>query len=144
MELPSSSSHVRSNSTPLPESEALLLTSGVDDPMIPSSVSMILPCGSSDLAMCGLSDALEGFLGPQDETDYHNHHHAGGATGDSSPTTEEDVAEDHPLSTLTPHHATTASSSTPPLTPSAVERRGRFTIWPVSLESPMGLPLMGV
>lgn len=132
--------HVRSNSSPTPLSEPWA------EDIVPSSISLITPCGGDPT--CGFSEALEGIF-PL-ETDYEAQDRA--FIFEQPPT----------VSTLTPNKSSsqnlcpapeesagvveTANLQTSPQnTPTNYQKRGRFLVWPVNVEPPqLSLPFFGL
>lgn len=142
MESISRPGHNRSKSSPVPSSKPW------GEELITSSASMILPCGSSG-SMCGFGEVLDGMMSSH-EDDFH-----------VEDTTEYETNMPPPESTITPNKTssdglcqqTEASptqgqekSAAPPVSPQGCQKRGRFLIWPVTMEPPtmVGLPFFGM
>eukprot|EP00977_Amphora_coffeiformis_P027787 scaffold34645_cov201-Amphora_coffeaeformis.AAC.2 len=134
--------HCRSKSSPVPISEPW-------GQSISSSPSMVLPCSSDSL--CGLGEAIEGMVSSQEDEDGAFHHveeaiqyEANTPTLESLPITPVKNSSDS-LCQPQANDETCASTEdvSPPHTPpGGYQKRGRFLIWPVTMDPPaMGIPL---
>ena len=149
--------HARSKSSPVPEAEPW-------GEYISPSPSMIMPC-PSDLssmcgAQCGLGEALEGFTVMVEDFE------GGGSSSRSS--TNQETTTPTTLGTVTPTKNNSSDSlyqqaqqqqqrdeESPlptlvappsPTTPEGgYQKRGRFLVWPVSMDPPsMAFPFLGM
>lgn len=155
--------HYRSNSSPTPHAEPWT-------DAIPSSPSMILPCGSDLSAMCGIGQALESMIYHEmddydagDDDEEANEHRAAtimmenapvataGTTTPSLPTKSSFGSQDG-----SEHFACAAGESSRELSPPpspipttmsttpVYQKRGRFTIWPVTeMTADAAIPKIG-
>ena len=156
MEFANRPCHLRSKSSPVPSSEPW-------GESISPSPSMIIPCGSDLSVMCGLGEALEGMIYPDELEDMHHDDDMNSSTNVleyqeaavspttvTAPLTPNKVSSDSLCQEGVSSHCSSGNGSTqqstPPASPTTgYQKRGRFLIWPVTMEPPsMSLPFFGL